>query len=554
MNTNSRRITHGFTRSPNRAMLCAMGYDGADFSKPIIGVGSGYSTITPCNAGIQRVVESVTAMLARHGAMTQVFGIPTISDGISMGTPGMRYSLVSRDVIADSIEACACGQSLDGLLVVGGCDKNLPGGMIGLLRSNIPGIYLYGGTILPGYWGARELTVVSSFEAVGAMGRQGMSIDDMREVERHACPTTGSCGGMYTANTMSSSFEALGMSLLYSSTAPSPGIEREISISTSARTLINAVRRGIRPRDVVNHRSIRNAMAVVMAVGGSTNAVLHYLAIAAAARSALSLNDVELIRRRVPVICNMKPSGLHSTADLHAAGGVPRVMHELALAGLIDESCLTITGRTIGAELLAAHRMCHGSTVVLPTHMALYRTGRLVVLRGNMSRAGAVAKTSGLSILLHSGTARVFRSEEACVQAILNGCVRIGDVVVLIYLGPKGGPGMPEMLSPTAALVGMGLGQSACLITDGRFSGGTWGLVVGHVSPEAAVGGSIALVSNGDLITVDLRNNSLHLHIDSWTLAARRAEWRLPCTACAEGLLRKYHDGVGQSHNGAIAA
>ncbi|CUX76669.1 Dihydroxy-acid dehydratase [Candidatus Tremblaya princeps] len=554
MNTSSIRITQGCTRSPNRAMLYAMGYDGADFAKPIIGIGSGHSTITPCNAGLQRVVDVMAAMLARHGAMPQVFGVPTISDGISMGTPGMRYSLMSRDVIADCIEACACGQCMDGILVVGGCDKNLPGGMIGLLRANIPGVYVYGGTILPGYWVGRELTVVSAFEAVGALGRHGVSIDVLREVERHACPTTGSCGGMYTANTMSASFEALGMSLLYSSTAPSPAIERELSISTAVRSVINAVRRGIRPRDVVNRRSICNAMAVVMAIGGSTNAVLHYLAIAAASGSTFTLHDAELIRRRVPVICNMKPSGRHSTADLHAAGGIPRVMHELTRMGLIDGTCMTVTGRTIGSELLAAHRAHNCCAVICPSHGALYSTGRLMVLRGNVSRNGCVAKTSGLSLLLHSGCARVFCDEEACVRAILNGGVNHGDVVVLRYLGPKGGPGMPEMLSPTAALVGMGLGHATCLITDGRFSGGTWGLVIGHVSPEAAVGGTIALVNDGDAVTVDLRNNTLHLHVCAGTLQARRAAWRLPCAPISDGLLRRYHDSVGQSHGGAVVA
>jgi dihydroxy-acid dehydratase len=552
-NERSRNITAGIARSPNRAMYYALGYKDHDFDKPMIGIANGHSTITPCNAGLQPLADAAEVAIRIAGANTQLFGVPTISDGMSMGTEGMKYSLVSREVIADCIETVVQGQWLDGVLVVGGCDKNMPGGMIGILRTNVPAIYVYGGTIRPGSWKGRALSIVSSFEAVGAYTAGKMSKEDFEGIERNACPSTGSCGGMYTANTMSSSFEALGMSLLNSSTMANPDSEKIDSSAASGRVLVEAVHSGIRPRDIVTRDAIENAVSLIMATGGSTNAVLHYLAIARAAGVEWSLDDFERIRRKVPVICDLKPSGKYMAADLHRAGGAPRVLAVLLEAGLLNEDCLTITGRTIGEEVRDfPTRSSKSPPVVRSIDNPIYKEGHLAILRGNLAEDGAVAKISGLKRPTITGPARVFDDEQSATEAILGDQIKPGDIVVIRYLGPKGGPGMPEMLAPTSAIIGRGLGESVGLITDGRFSGGTWGMVVGHVTPEAFVGGTIALVREGDEITIDAARLLLQLNVDEEELADRRSRWRQPAPRYKQGVLAKFAALVGPASEGAV--
>ena len=552
-NDRSRHITQGVARSPNRSMYYAMGYEAADFDKPMVGIANGHSTITPCNAGLQKLADAAIAAVRAAGANPQVFGTPTISDGMAMGTEGMKYSLVSREVISDCIETCVQGQWLDGILVIGGCDKNMPGGMMALARCNVPGIYVYGGTIKPGRWKGQDLSIVSAFEAVGAFGSGGMSKEDFDGIERHACPTTGSCGGMYTANTMSSSFEALGMSLLGSSTMANPDEEKVESAAMSAGVLVAAVRRNLRPRDIITRRSIENAVALMMATGGSTNGVLHYLAIAHAAEVEWSIDDFERVRRRVPVICDLRPSGQYMATDLHQVGGIPQVMRILLDAGMIDGDCLTITGRTLGEELSAvAPAPPAGQTVIRSVDRALYAEGHLAILKGNLATGGAVAKISGLKNPVITGPARVFEDEASAMDAILADRINPGDILVLRYLGPKGGPGMPEMLAPTSAIIGKGLGESVGFITDGRFSGGTWGMVVGHVTPEAYEGGLIALVQEGDPITIDAHRQLLELNVDEAELAKRRAAWVQPAPRYTRGVLAKFAQLARPASEGAV--
>ncbi|KOF20863.1 dihydroxy-acid dehydratase [Ensifer adhaerens] len=552
-NERSKHITQGVARSPNRAMYYALGYEKADFAKPMIGIANGHSTITPCNAGLQPLADAAVAAIKAAGANPQIFGTPTISDGMSMGTEGMKYSLVSREVIADCIETSVQGQWMDGVLVLGGCDKNMPGGMIGILRANAPAIYVYGGTIKPGHWKGQSLSVVSAFEAVGAFMAGKMSEEDFEGIERNACPSTGSCGGMYTANTMSSSFEALGMSLLYSSNMANPDQEKLESAAQSARVLVEAVKKGIKPRDIVTRKSIENAVALIMATGGSTNAVLHYLAIAHAAEVEWTLDDFERVRRNVPVLCDLKPSGRYMAVDLHRAGGVPQVLKILLNAGLLHADCLTITGRTIGEELAAVPDQPHSDQdVIRPYERPIYREGHLAVLKGNLAEGGAVAKISGLKSPVMTGPARVFEDEQSAMDAILSDRIRPGDILVLRYLGPKGGPGMPEMLAPTSAIIGRGLGDSVGLITDGRFSGGTWGMVVGHVTPEAFEGGTIALVQEGDRIVIDAHRQLLHLDVDPEELARRRAKWRQPEPRYKRGVLAKFAALARPANEGAV--
>jgi dihydroxy-acid dehydratase len=552
-NDRSKHITEGVARSPNRAMYYALGYDQADFDKPMIGIANGHSTITPCNAGLQPLADAAIASIKEAGANPQVFGTPTISDGMSMGTEGMKYSLVSREVIADCIETAVQGQWMDGVLVIGGCDKNMPGGMIGILRANVPAIYVYGGTIKPGRWKGQELSIVSAFEAVGAFMAGNMSEEDFVGIERNACPSTGSCGGMYTANTMSSSFEALGMSLLYSSNMANTDQEKIDSASVSASVLVEAVKKGIKPRDVVTRNAIENAVALIMATGGSTNAVLHYLAIAHAAEVEWSLDDFERIRRKVPVICDLKPSGKYMAVDLHQAGGIPQVLKLLLNAGLLHGNCLTVTGRTIAEELKGlADQPRADQSVIRTLNAPLYSEGHLAILKGNLAEDGAVAKISGLKKLVIAGPARVFEDEQSAMDAILADNIRPGDILVLRYLGPKGGPGMPEMLAPTSAIIGRGLGDSVGLITDGRFSGGTWGMVVGHVTPEAFVGGTIALVQEGDMITIDAHRKLLQLEVDEDEIARRRALWRQPKPRYTTGVLAKFATLARPANEGAI--
>jgi len=552
-NERSRHITQGIARSPNRAMYYALGYEKADFDNPMIGIANGHSTITPCNAGLQPLADAAAQAIKEAGANPQTFGTPTISDGMSMGTEGMKYSLVSREVIADCVETSVQGQWMDGVLVLGGCDKNMPGGMIGILRANAPAIYVYGGTIKPGRWKGEDLSIVSAFEAVGAFMAGTMSEEDFEGIERNACPTTGSCGGMYTANTMSSSFEALGMSLLYSSTMASPDREKLDSAAQSGRVLVEAVKRNIRPRDIVTRQSIENAVALIMALGGSTNAVLHYLAIAHAAEIDWTLDDFERVRRKVPVLCDLKPSGRYMAVDLHAAGGVPQVLKILLDAGLLHGDCLTITGRTLAEELAEVPSEPRADQdVIMPMTRPLYREGHLAILKGNLAEKGAVAKITGLKSPVISGPARVFDDEASAMEAILADRIRPGDVVVLRYLGPKGGPGMPEMLAPTAALVGRGLGESVGLITDGRFSGGTWGMVVGHVAPEAYVGGTIALVEEGDTVTIDAHRRLLQLEVAEEEIARRRAAWIQPEPRYRRGVLAKFAALARPADEGAV--
>jgi dihydroxy-acid dehydratase len=552
-NERSRHITQGDARAPNRAMYYALGYQEKDFDAPMIGVANGHSTITPCNSGLQRLADAAIASIREAGANPQVFGTPTISDGMSMGTEGMKYSLVSREVIADCIETAAQGQWMDGVVVIGGCDKNMPGGMMALARTNVPGIYVYGGTIKPGHYKGRDLTIVSVFEAVGehTMGR--MSEEDFKEIEKRAVPGSGSCGGMYTANTMSSAFEAMGMALPYSSTMANEDDEKTASAAESARVLVEAVKRNLRPRDIITRKSIENAVAVLMATGGSTNAVLHFLAIAHAAEVPWTIDDFERMRRKVPVLCNLKPSGAYVATDLHRAGGIPQVMKLLLNAGLLHGDCITITGQTI-AEILADVPDVPSSDqdVIRTIEHALYKEGHLAILKGNLSPEGCVAKITGLKNPVITGPARVFDSEDDAMAAIMDQRIVDGDVLIIRYEGPKGGPGMREMLAPTSALIGQGLGETVGLVTDGRFSGGTWGMVVGHVSPEAQVGGPIALIEEGDSVTIDAHALLLQLNVPDDVIAARRAAWRAPAPRYTRGVLAKFGKLASTASRGAV--
>ncbi|MFS0516767.1 dihydroxy-acid dehydratase [Nostoc sp. UIC 10607] len=552
-NFRSKVVTQGVQRSPNRAMLRAVGFQDEDFNKAIVGVANAYSTITPCNMGINQLALIAEAGIKLARAMPQMFGTITISDGISMGTEGMKYSLVSREVIADSIETACNGQSMDGVIAIGGCDKNMPGAMIAMARMNIPAIFVYGGTIKPGHYQGRDLTLVSSFEAVGEYSAGKIDDTELMEVERRACAGAGSCGGMYTANTMSSAFEAMGMSLPYSSTMAAEDEEKADSTEESAKVLVEAIRNQLLPRQIITRKSIENAISVIMAVGGSTNAVLHFLAIARAAGVELNLDDFETIRGRVPVLCDLKPSGRYVATDLHQAGGIPQVMKMLLVHGLLHGDCITITGKTI-AEILAdvPNEPPTNQDVIRPWNNPMYAQGHLAILKGNLATEGAVAKISGVKNPSLTGTARVFDSEEECLDAILAGKIKAGDVIIVRYEGPIGGPGMREMLAPTSALIGAGLGDAVGLITDGRFSGGTYGMVVGHVAPEAAVGGAIALVEEGDSITIDANSRLLQINIDDAELASRRAKWQPRPPRYTKGILAKYAKLVSSSSVGAV--
>jgi dihydroxy-acid dehydratase len=534
-------------------MLRAVGFGDSDFNKPIVGVASAHSTITPCNMGIAPLAERAQAGVRQAGGMPQLFGTITISDGISMGTEGMKYSLVSRDVIADAIETSCNGQSMDGVLAIGGCDKNMPGAMIAMARMNIPGIFVYGGTIKPGHLDGEDLTVVSAFEAVGRYSAGKIDQPRLIAVEQNACPGAGSCGGMFTANTMSSAFEAMGMSLMYSSTMAAEDAEKAENTELAGKVLVEAIRANLRPRYIITRQSIENAITVIMAVGGSTNAVLHFLAIAHSAGVKLTLDDFETIRARVPVLCDLKPSGRYVATDLHQAGGIPQVMKMLLNHGLIHGDCMTITGETIAQRLKdVPDEPRSDQDVIRPWDKPIYTSGHLAVLKGNLATEGSVAKITGVKNPKITGPARVFESEEACLDAVLAGKINPGDVIVVRYEGPKGGPGMREMLAPTAAIIGAGLGDSVGLITDGRFSGGTYGMVVGHVAPEAYVGGTIALVQEGDLITIDAPARSLQLNVPDEELARRRAAWQPPQPRYTSGVLAKYASLVSSSSLGAV--
>ncbi len=553
-NRRSKNITEGVARAPNRSMYYGMGYTEADFGKPMIGVANGHSTITPCNSGLQRLADAAVTELKAAGANPQIFGTPTISDGMAMGTEGMKYSLVSREVIADCVETCVGGQWMDGVLVIGGCDKNMPGGMMGILRANVPAIYVYGGTILPGKYKGQDLNIVSVFEAVGQFSAGKMSEEDFCQIERRAIPGSGSCGGMYTANTMSSAFEAMGMSLPFASTLAN--VEDSIVEYTrsAARALVEAVKADLKPRDIVTRKSIENAVAVIMAIGGSTNAVLHFLAIAHTAGVAWTIDDFERMRRKMPVLCDLKPCGKYLANDLHHAGGIPAVMKVLLDAGLLHGDCITITGRTVAQNLASEPALRADQEVIRPIAKPIYAQGHLAILKGNLSPEGAVAKITGLKNPVMTGPARVFEDEQSAMAAIMAKQIKPGDVMVLRYLGPKGGPGMPEMLAPTSALIGQGqgLGESVGLVTDGRFSGGTWGMVVGHVAPEAYAGGLIALVHEGDAITIDARQLLLQLLVDDAEIARRRAAWKQPAPRYTRGVLAKFARNANSASLGAV--
>jgi dihydroxy-acid dehydratase len=552
-NERSKAITEGVARAPNRSMYYAMGYKKSDFDKPMIGIANGHSTITPCNSGLQKLADAAVDAVKKAGGNPQIFGTPTISDGMSMGTEGMKYSLISREVIADCIETAGNGQWMDGMLVIGGCDKNMPGGMMALARMNVPGIYVYGGTIKPGHYKGKDLTIVSVFEAVGEFTAGRMNATDFDAIEQCAIPGSGSCGGMYTANTMSSSFEALGMSLLGSSCMANPDDEKTDSSAESARVLMEAVKKGLKARDIITRESIENAVACIMAIGGSTNAVLHYLAIAHSAEVEWTIDDFERVRQRVPVLCDLKPSGQYVATDLHKAGGIPQVLKILLNAGLLHTDCMTITGRTLAEELAdVPDEPRADQDVIKPISKALYAQGHLAILKGNLAPDGCVAKITGLKNPVMTGPARVFDSEDAAMAAIMARQIKPGDVVVIRYEGPKGGPGMREMLAPTSALIGQGLGESVGLITDGRFSGGTWGMVVGHVAPEAYAGGAIALINEGDPVTIDAHRRLLQLEIGDDELARRRAAWKAPAPRYTRGVLAKFARLAAPANFGAV--
>ena len=552
-NFRSRLITEGVQRSPNRSMLRAVGFKDEDFKKAIVGIANAYSTITPCNLGLNLLAQRAERALAAAGAMPQVFGTITVSDGISMGTEGMKYSLVSREVIADSIETACNAQAMDGVVAIGGCDKNMPGAMIALARMNIPSIFVYGGTIKPGRYNGRDLTIVSAFEAVGQYSAHKIDEKELMEVERRACPGAGSCGGMYTANTMSSAIEAIGMSLPYSSTMAAEDEEKASSAAASSDAVVGAIHQQLLPRTIMTRQAFENAIAVVMAVGGSTNAVLHLLAMAHAAEVPLTIDDFETIRQRVPVLCDLKPSGPYVATDLHRAGAIPQVMKMLLNHGLLHGDAITITGKTVAENLAEVpDAPSANQDVIHQWDKPVYPQGHLAILKGNLAPEGCVAKITGIAHHQITGPARVFEREEDCLAAILAGKINQGEVLVIRYEGPKGGPGMREMLSPTSAIIGAGLGDSVGLITDGRFSGGTYGLVVGHVAPEAQVGGLIALVREGDSITIDADRRVLHLNVAAEEITRRRAAWTPPPARYTRGVLAKYAAQVSSSSVGAV--
>ena len=553
LNSKSQVVTQGDRRAPNRAMLRAVGFSDEDFQKPIVGVANGQSDITPCNAGLGKLADIAAAQIRKEGGMPQTFGTITISDGISMGTEGMKCSLISRDVIADSIETVCRGASMDAVICIGGCDKNMPGAMVGMARLNIPGIFVYGGTIKPGHLDGKDLTVVSVFEAVGQFGAGTIDRNQLTEIEKNACPGFGSCGGMYTANTMSSAFEAMGMSLPYSSTMANEDKEKELNTGLCAETLMNMIKHNILPRDIMTRKAFENAIAVIMAIGGSTNAVLHLLAIAHSADVELTIDDFESIRKKIPLFCDLKPSGPYVAVDLHHAGGIPQVMKMMLNAGMIHGDCLTVTGKTVAENLKdVPHQPPTNQDVILPIDQPKSTEGHLVILKGNLCLEGAVAKVSGVKIRNFTGPAIVFDSEEECLDAILEDTIKAGDVIVIRYEGPKGGPGMREMLAPTAAIVGKGLGGKVALITDGRFSGGTYGIVIGHVAPEAQVGGNLALLQNGDTIQIDIENNRVDVDLKQEELENRSKSFKPKEIKYKKGVLAKYAKVVSSASRGAV--
>ena len=550
--TRSRTITDGDARAPNRSMLRAVGFGDDDFGKPIAGVAHSHSNLTPCNSSLGQLADAAADELKAHGVMPQTYGTITVSDGISMGTKGMSYSLVSREVIADSIETVANAQCMDGLLVVGGCDKNMPGGMMAIARVDVPSVYVYGGTIMPGKLDGEDLTIVSVFEAVGQHAAGKISDERFKAIERNSIPGPGSCGGMYTANTMSSAIETMGMSLPGSSTMAATSPEKKKSAAESGRVLAEAIKRGIKPSDIMTKEAFENAVVTVMAIGGSTNAVLHLLAIAHAAGVELTIDDFERIRKTSPLVCDLKPFGRYVTVDFHRAGGVPQVLRMLLDAGKLHGDCMTVEGRTLAQSLEGVPPApSEDQDVIRSMDDPIHVEGHLAILKGSLAPEGSVAKVSGVKERSLRGPARVFEDEEHALETILAGRINPGDVVVIRNEGPKGGPGMREMLSPTSAIIGQGLGDSVALVTDGRFSGGTFGMVVGHVAPEAAVGGPIALVEEGDTILIDADSGALDLEVPEDEVNRRRQAWR-PREGDHRGTLSKYVRLVSSASLGAV--
>lgn len=552
LNTRSSMITEGDVRAPNRSMLRAVGLSDEDFNKPLIGIASTWSEITPCNSHINRLAEKVREGARVAGGVPQIFGTITVSDGISMGTEGMKFSLPSREVIADSIELVANAQRFDGVVAIGGCDKNMPGCLMALARLNIPSLFVYGGTILPGTCRGQNVDIVSVFEAVGQFSAGKISREELHEVEASAIPGAGSCGGMYTANTMASAIEALGMSLPGGSSMPAVTARKAEDCYNAGQAVLHLIERGITPKQIMTKEAFENAIMVVMALGGSTNAVLHLIAIARQMDIPLNIDDFTSVGSKIPHLADLKPSGRYVMAELDRVGGVQGVMKMLLEAGLLHGDALTVTGKTLAENLATAHHLAEGQDIVKPLDQPLHATAPLVILKGNLAPEGAVCKISGLKVTTHRGPARVFNSEEETFDAIMHHRITHGDVVVIRYEGPKGGPGMREMLAVTSALIGQGYGETVGLITDGRFSGGTHGMVVGHIAPEAQVGGPIAIVQDGDMITIDAEHNALTLEISDAEIQHRLEQWQAPAPKYTKGVLAKYVKLVTSASEGAI--
>ncbi len=552
LNSRSQEITRGVERSPNRAMLRAVGLNDEDFDKPLIGVASTWNEITPCNSHINKLAEKVKEGVRVGGGVPQIFGNPGVSDGISMGTEGMKFSLPSRELIADSIELVSNAQRFDGVIALGGCDKNIPGCVMALARLDLPSIFVYGGSILPGVCRGQDVDIISVFEAVGQYSAGKIDREHLREVEASAIPGAGSCGGMYTANTMSSAVEALGMSLPGSSSAPAVTARKAQECYDAGQALIKLIEKQITPRQILTKTAFENAIKLVMVLGGSTNAVLHLLAIARQIDLPLSIDDFSRIGQTVPHLADLKPGGKYVMADLDRIGGIPAVMKFLLKEGVLNGDALTVTGKTLAENLEHAPDLAEGQKIIMPMDKPLHATGPLVILKGNLAPEGAVCKIAGLKTTSHRGPAKVFNSEEETFEAIMKHKITDGDTVVIRYEGPRGGPGMREMLAVTSALVGQGYGETVGLITDGRFSGGTHGMVVGHISPEAQLGGPIGVVQDGDMITIDADHNLLSVDLSDDEIARRRQNWNAPEPKYKRGVMNKYVKLVNSASEGAI--
>ncbi|MBP2080051.1 dihydroxy-acid dehydratase [Oceanobacillus polygoni] len=541
----------GTMRAPNRAMLRAVGVTDEDFKKPMVGVASTWAEVTPCNIHIDELAVSAKNGVREAGGVPLIFNTITVSDGISMGTQGMRYSLPSRDVIADSIETVVGAENLDGLVAIGACDKNIPGCMIAIANSNVPAVFVYGGTIAPGSHRGKDIDIVSVFEGVGKHNNGDIDDNELKAIECSACPGAGACGGMYTANTMASAVEAMGMSLPGSSSNPAESAEKAEDVKAAGQAVYSMLENDIYPKDIMTKEAFENAITVVMALGGSTNAILHLLAIAHAAEVDLTIDDFNRMQEKVPHLADLKPSGRFVMQDLHRVGGVQAVMKLLLESGYLHGDCLTITGKTIAENLADAPSLTEGQEVIMPFENPKREDGPLIVLKGNLSPTGAVAKVSGVKVTRHTGPARVFDTEKEATAAVMANEINDGDVLVIRYVGPKGGPGMPEMLSISSILVGKGKGESVALLTDGRFSGGTHGLVVGHISPEAQVGGPIALLQEGDMVTIDSSEKVISVDLSDEELERRRKDWVAP-PLYSKGILGKYAHNVSCSSKGAV--